>query len=456
MRKISLVAILSILLMASAWAQQPAIDDLTLNSNDRILVLAPHPDDEVLGTGGIIQKAVAMKLPVKIVYFTYGDSNQWSFLVYRKHPVIMPGAVQSMGLVRKDEALAASSILGVDSKDLTFLGYPDFGTLNIWYEHWGKRAPYRSMLTWVTKVPYEGALRPGALYKGEEIVSDLRTILRDFKPTKIFVSHPSDHNGDHLALYLYTRVALWDVNQSDSVEIFPYLIHYLGWPKPKGFKPNHPMEPPEALSKIIKWKQYHLTQQEFDLKKAALQAHKSQYVSTPKYLLSFIHTNELFGDFPAIKLHVNEDSSVFKAHRKVVATAELPEEFNSREKTAFIGVEWKFVRWQGEDLIVSIELSKPLASDVEAFIYIFGYNKNTPFGQMPKISLRLGDNSYTLYDQAHRIEQASIRVKRTPNEVTLAVPLKLLGNPDRILTSARTYLDNVPLDSASWIAVELN
>ena len=64
--------------------------------------------------------------------------------------------------------------------------------------------------------------------------------------------------------------------------------------------------------------------------------------------------------------------------------------------------------------------------------------------------------SYTLYDQARRIEQASVRVKRTPNEVTVAVPLKLLGNPDKILTSARTYLGNVPLDNASWIAVELD
>ncbi len=140
----------------------------------------------------------------------------------------------------------------------------------------------------------------------------------------------------------------------------------------------------------------------------------------------------------------------------MVPTAELPEEFNSIEKTSFIGVEWKFVRWQGDDLIVSIQLSKPLAQDVEAFVYIFGYSKNTPFGQMPKISLRLGSNSYTLYDQARRIEQDSVKVKRTPNEVTVAVPLKLLGNPDKILTSARTYLGNVPLDSASWIAVELD
>ena len=31
------------------------------NNNDRILILAPHPDDEVMATGGIIQRALKAK-----------------------------------------------------------------------------------------------------------------------------------------------------------------------------------------------------------------------------------------------------------------------------------------------------------------------------------------------------------------------------------------------------------
>ena len=129
---------------------------------DRILVLAPHPDDEVLGAGGVIQQAVAMQLPIKIVFLTYGDSNQWSFLLYRKHPVVFPAAVENMGLVRHDEAINASRILGVDPQNLIFLGYPDFGTLNIWYYHWNQRPAYRSIMTRVTAVPYKDAYRFGA------------------------------------------------------------------------------------------------------------------------------------------------------------------------------------------------------------------------------------------------------------------------------------------------------
>ncbi len=441
-------------LSAALAADAPAIGPLDLSPKDRILVLAPHPDDEVLGTGGVIQRSLAMGLPVKVVFFTYGDSNQWSFLLYRKHPVFMPGAVRKMGLIRRDEAVSASGVLGLNPGQLTFLGYPDFGTMNIWFSHWGSRPPLRSWMTRVNAVPYQGAFRPGAAYKGEEIVADLRAILRQFKPTKIFISHPADHNGDHLSLYLYTRVALWDEKMDSRAELFPYLVHYIGWPKPKGFVPGD-QAPPETLRSSVVWSEYRLTSQEFAVKKRALQAHRSQYTSSPKYLLSFVKNNELFGDFPSVRLHVNEDSSVFSGQRRTILAAELPEEFNSQEKTAFVGVEWKFVRWEGNDLIISIQLSKPLAQDVEASVYIFGYNPATPFGQMPKISVRLGSLSYTVYDQNKRIAQDSISVKRTPSDVTIAVPLKLLGDPDRILTSARTYLGNVPLDSASWVSVEL-
>jgi len=106
-------------------------------------------------------------------------------------------------------------------------------------------------------------------------------------------------------------------------------------------------------------------------------------------------------------------------------------------------------------LIVTIGLSKPLAQDVEASIYFFGYSNKTPFGQMPKINVRLGFLSYSVYDQKQRLDQDVVVVKRTPNDVTISVPMKLLGFPQKILTSARTSLGNFPLDTASWVVVEL-
>ena len=134
---------------------------------------------------------------------------------------------------------------------------------------------------------------------------------------------------------------------------------------------------------------------------------------------------------------------------------ELPEELNEQERSAFVGVDWKSLRWEKENLIVTIGLSKPLAQDVEASIYFFGYSNKTPFGKMPKINVRLGVLSYSVYDQNKRLEQEVVKVNRSSNEVTISVPLKLLGDPQKILTSAKTSLGNFPLDNASWVVVEL-
>jgi len=51
---------------------------------DRILILAPHPDDEAIGTAGVIQKALRAGAALKVVLFTNGDHNEWAFIVYEK------------------------------------------------------------------------------------------------------------------------------------------------------------------------------------------------------------------------------------------------------------------------------------------------------------------------------------------------------------------------------------
>jgi hypothetical protein len=190
-------------------------------------------------------------------------------------------------------------------------------------------------------------------------------------------------------------------------------------------------------------------------KKKALEAHKSQYFSSPRYLLSFVKFNELFGDIPPLNLRLNENISIILGQKKLMTTMELPEELNDRERSAFVGVDWKSLRWEPENLIVTIGLSKPLAQDVEASIYFFGYSSKTPFGQMPKINVRLGVLSYSVYDQNKRLDQEVVQVNRTTNDITIKVPLKSLGYPQRILSSARTSLGNFPLDNASWVVIEL-
>lgn len=457
MRKNSSLYWFLALVLAWSWcggttAQEP----LTLESSDRILVLAPHPDDEVLGCGGVIQEAVKRGLPVRMAFLTYGDNNQWSFLIYRKHPVFMPRAVQLMGETRHDEALTAASVLGVPARDLTFLGYPDFGTLNMWYGHWDDEQPFRSMFTRVRAVPYATAMRPGAPYKADEVLRDLETVLREFRPTKIFVSHPADHNTDHRALYLFTRVALWDLQNELRPRLYPYLIHMAGWPNPMGQRTAEALSPPKRLAGQVAWSTFSLSADQLRRKERALWSHRSQMKASPRYLESFLRTNELFGDLPDVRLRPAEVLPAGQPRPRSwhdpVAKAD---QLIASERAAFVGVEWQHIRLEPDALVLSIELSRPLAEEVRVSLFAFGYRPDKPFAQMPKIHIRIGELATHCYDQDDRLSLDTVQITRTSRQVIVRIPLSALGQPTRVLTSAYTYLAAVPLDWAPWRAIEL-
>jgi LmbE family N-acetylglucosaminyl deacetylase len=435
-------------------AEDLSFAEVVLGAQDRILILAPHPDDEVLGCGGIIQQAVRMRLPLKIVFLTYGDNNQWSFAVYRKHPVLMPKAARAMGLIRHDEALAADRILGIDPQQLVFLGYPDFRTINIWYSHWGASAPAKSMLTQVREVPYANAFRPHAAYKGEEIVRDLQAVLREFKPTKIFLSHPADHNGDHRALYLFTRVALWGLEGEINAALYPYLIHFRRWPQPKNYHPDMQLKPPSFFQDKIVWQSHSLSPDGVKVKYSAIKKHRSQFISSAGYLLSFVRPNELFGDFPAVVLRPRH-SSLFLRSGGEQGAAQSPEELTDEERAVFVGIEENYVRLEGDYLVFSVKLSRPVAKSVGVSLYIFGYRSDRQFQDMPKLHISFGAIEHKVFDQNRLLPLGIIEVVRQPKKITIRLPLAVLGNPQRVLTSARTYSGVVPLDRVSWRVAEI-
>jgi len=423
--------------------------EINFASNDRILILAPHPDDEMLACGGVIQEAMKRNLPIRIVFLTYGDNNQWAFLVYRKHPVIMPKAVQGMGLLRHDEAVAAAKKIGLTEE------YPDFRTLEIWYSHWGDRPPAESMLTRVNKVPYSSALRPGAAYKGDEILKDIKTVIQEFRPTKIFLSHPFDHNPDHRSLYLFTRIALWDMEGEIKPILYPYLVHYINWPQPVKYDPQAELLPPSFLKDTVEWQRLNLSQQEVVKKHEALKEHRSQYQSSPRYLRLFIRSNELFGDYPVVTLK-DESSFVPLVENRKEDLSREPEQLLEEEKASFVGVESTSVKSEDGKLVFTVKLSRPLGKAVGFSIYAFGYKKDKDFARMPKIHIKFGAVEQKILDQDKIIDKRAITINRKAREITVRIPLDVLESPDRILTSARTYIGNVPLDWVAWRVLELS
>lgn len=444
------LALTAILLLAGCRSLVPALPasaaagPVALQENDRILVLVPHPDDEVLGAGGVLREAARRGLPVRVVFLTNGDSNEWSFLAYRKRPVLMPAGALAMGAVRHQEALAAAAALGVFARDLTFLGYPDYGTLDIWRSHWALSPPDRGRLTRARAVPYPTAFRPGAPFKGEEILADLEAILRDFKPTRIFVSHPADHHPDHAALYLFTRVALWDLQGEVAATVHPFLVHYPGWPRTQGLHPGAELSPPDRLLAGFHWQSRELDPEEVASKRLALAAHRTQYGYSAARLLPFVRSNELYGDLTI---------PVLAAGASSVRLLDTPAETETASDA--VDLQGLTVRRVRDRLEIGMELRQPLTEGAAVALSAFGYRPDVPFAAMPKLEVRIEPHAWTVRDQGRLLPRAAAWGGAQDRKLVARIPLASLNDPRRLFLQVRTGSRRSALGQTPWWIVEL-
>ncbi len=120
----------------------------SLPPGERVVILAPHPDDETLGCGGAIRLLVAAKKKIKVIFLTSGDKADPSDS--RSRQPLTPERGRSVGglsptvgkdkgeggfsgrehiteysLMREREAEEALGVLGVF--DYEFLRFPDRG-----------------------------------------------------------------------------------------------------------------------------------------------------------------------------------------------------------------------------------------------------------------------------------------------------------------------------------------
>lgn len=434
---------------AGTVAQADAFTTLpAFNAQDRVLVLAPHPDDEAIGAGGAIQQALAAGATVNVVLMTYGENNELSFLVYKKRPVLLPKALLAMGEMRLGESLTSSQILGLTTNDVIPLGYPDFGTMDIFTRYWGPvRKPFRGMLSRRRHVPYESARSLGAPYVGESLLGELTDIIREFRPTKIFVSHPVDTNRDHRAMYLFTTVALWDLQGTiDPPLVFPYLIHALGWPRPRGFHPQLPLSVPDLLlSSDISWFTLPLTPEQVVVKQKAIAQYVTQIKYAPKYLCTFARANELFGDYPVVSLKRQMASVPEWQMVSAGFAAAQPRKFLQGEEISYFG----YAR-QGNNLLIKVRLSTAVDDKYNVALFLLGYRKDVPFAQMPKLQLIIKADSFHIKDRWKNVSSKEIILLRNDKELIFTVPLSLLGGPERILSSAKTSVYDMAKDETAW------
>jgi LmbE family N-acetylglucosaminyl deacetylase len=456
LRKIVIFFLFFFFMSNSAFTQTPMfLQRLGVNNlepfrkNDRILILAPHPDDETIGCAGIIQQALNIGAKVKIVYLTSGDANEFAFIVYEKRLTLKKNELIHMGEVRQQEARNAMKLLGLNESDLVFLGYPDFGTFTIFRYFWQKQKPFKSLLTRVSYVPYKEALSFGAPYIPENILADLKKVLLEYKPNKIFVSHPADVNADHRAFYLFLEVALGDLKDDlPRPEIYPYLIHYVGWPLPRHYHPELPLLPPKQFSdSLILWREYELSKEQLERKRQAILCYRSQTESSAFYLLAFARRNELFGGYPEFELTMQtpqfpRDNQLSLKERllnlfgilkgKNIPIVTNPEEISENKVKISYALENNY-------FIIHLNKAKEKFRHLSAVFYLYGYSYKVPFAQMPKIRIITRYNKFKIFDAKRKIRTEEVGLELLSNELILKIPLKILGNPDFILTSLKSY-----------------
>jgi LmbE family N-acetylglucosaminyl deacetylase len=274
----------------------------------QILVLAPHPDDDILTASGVTFDAVRRGESVTIVYFTNGDKNG-----------------TDIGLTRQREAVTAQvTYLGTLENELIFLGYPDGYTQTVYEEYLDVTDAFEAANGQNSTYGNRGLggadyhfFRFGthALYNRPNMVLDLKTILQTYRPAHIYVTSPYDNHPDHATAYRVLKDALTAVlsDASYTPVVHTTIVHSpccdasMGghtpfWPTPANPASYHSILPDLGTTVPLVWSQresldvplaMQLTPLSLNIKSLAIEAHESQG-GDEIYLQSFVHKDEFF------------------------------------------------------------------------------------------------------------------------------------------------------------------
>ncbi len=265
----------------------------------RVLILAPHPDDEVLASGGVIATALASERApeVRVVVVTNGEASLSAALANGYNPV-SPRSAQRLAAARLQESLRALTALGLRPEQVQFWGFPDGGLEPIWLRHWTGEAPYRSRWTGLT-ASEQAVNSPVVPYTGAALLGLLRETLADFQPDAIVMPHPRDAHPDHRALAHLISLAV-SLNQAEGLSPAPDLFAYVMWlnmsPRPVSVRLDRdPLRLPARFNvDTAQWVRLPLTATVREHKATAIQAYRTQSRVLPSLLRSAMSENEVF------------------------------------------------------------------------------------------------------------------------------------------------------------------
>ena len=274
-------------------------------AGERLLVIAPHPDDETLGAGGLIQRLLERGGTVRVVLITAGDGYVEAVQHETGLPHPRPSQYIAYGERRLREARAAVRELGGNRIRLQVLGFPDGGLTSLLHAHWQRTNPKHSSTTGVSEPPYPEALDTRIAYDGADLRRELLRLLDEVHPTMVALPHPLDRHPDHRATSLFTLLALDDWAGEGAKPPLPrllaYVVHWPDWPPgwnaatPLLAATEAPLELPPTLplrdgtrSDLI------LSEPEITKKAAALAKYATQQEVIAGLLAAFVRRTEPF------------------------------------------------------------------------------------------------------------------------------------------------------------------
>lgn len=148
-----------------------------------LLIIAPHPDDEVLGCGGLMARSLRSGQDVSVLFLTDGGAS---------HPGHPDLDAATLAHQRRREAREAAAVLGLSADKLVFFDFPD-GAL-----------PHLS-----------AAIRADAV---QRIAAHLRSV----RPATIFAAYRHDGSSEHEAAFRLVAAAI--KTAGTSVRLLEYLV----------------------------------------------------------------------------------------------------------------------------------------------------------------------------------------------------------------------------------------